>query len=323
LELDSIRKAKEGLERQIIQVKAEKEEVFLVAASKEKVVERKEADLLTLKNQVEKLKAIYDERENLLFQKESALNIRETLLDKIGITDLNIQNLIKNQEKISSLPSLDSIKLTPHFNSTTITTISNSWVFKARTQLKTYALYRILYGADFIEDSILSIIRYVDKVFLFWDDTPWGNIKSARYKGKTISIPDKIDNVVGNEIPMIIVGYFANSILLEIAQRLAKQYPHKIVVEYDHVELNTNQITHLINDLVIPKYGKPDLLLFVEWDHVWREDQLEKAIEQFLSSDLTYASSHVKECYRTPRYFTKDRDWRYVPNIKTNNYSLM
>jgi hypothetical protein len=82
------------------------------------------------------------------------------------------------------------------------------------------------------------------------------------------------------------------------------------VIEYDHSEVNVNQVTHLVNEHIIPNYGKPELLIFVEWDHVWRADQLEKAIKQFLSSGLTHASSHVKECYRTPKYVTKDRDWR-------------
>jgi hypothetical protein len=57
-------------------------------------------------------------------------------------------------------------------------------------------VYRILYGEDFIEDSIISLINYVDKVFVFWDDVPWGDVKQATYKGKTVQIPKKIDDVL-------------------------------------------------------------------------------------------------------------------------------
>lgn len=52
------------------------------------------------------------------------------------------------------------------------------------------------------------------------------------------------------------------------------------------------------------------MLIFIEWDHVWREDQFEKAIDEFYKRDLTYSSSRQLECFRTPAYIAKSRDWR-------------
>ena len=53
--------------------------------------------------------------------------------------------------------------------------------------------------------------------------------------------------------------------VVDEVRRLARQHPDKIIIEYDHVEVNSNQVTHLVNDHIIPIYGKPDLLIFIEW----------------------------------------------------------
>lgn len=50
-----------------------------------------------------------------------------------------------------------------------------------------------------------------------------------------------------------------------MAQNLSRQFPHKIIVQYDHVDTNSNQITHLVNDRILATYPKPNLLIFIEW----------------------------------------------------------
>ena len=115
------------------------------------------------------------------------------------------------------------------------------------TRPLTYAIYRVLYGEDFIQDSILSIIDYCDKIFVFWDDVPWGDVKQAKYKGNIIPIPKLIDRVVDS------------------VKELAIKFPNKIVIEFDHSDVNVNQVTHLVNDHILHSYGKPDLLIFMEW----------------------------------------------------------
>ena len=59
-----------------------------------------------------------------------------------------------------------------------------------------YAVYRCLYGEGFIQESINSITDYVDKIFVFWDDTAWGNIDHCMYKGQRVDFPKKFDNIV-------------------------------------------------------------------------------------------------------------------------------
>lgn len=50
-----------------------------------------------------------------------------------------------------------------------------------------------------------------------------------------------------------------------VANSLKDKYPEKIIVEYDHYGTNVNQITHLVNDKILPVYGRPELLIFMEW----------------------------------------------------------
>ena len=49
-----------------------------------------------------------------------------------------------------------------------------------------YAIYRCLYGEDFIQESIKSVIDHVDKVFIFWTNKPWGNTDRCMYKGEEV-----------------------------------------------------------------------------------------------------------------------------------------
>ena len=55
-----------------------------------------------------------------------------------------------------------------------------------------YAIYRCYYGEDFIQESIRSITDYVDKIFVFVDNTPWGSADECVYKGETIKFPKTI-----------------------------------------------------------------------------------------------------------------------------------
>ncbi len=133
------------------------EEMQLVLSSKDKRLARTEEELI-------KQRKSLDELANSLKYKEDELHIREL-------------ELIKREELLAKLPAVP----TP----------------LKRAKPLTYALYRVLYGEDFIQDSILSILDHVDKVFVFWDDRPWGDVKEAKYKGHMTKIPTHIDNVAG------------------------------------------------------------------------------------------------------------------------------
>jgi hypothetical protein len=153
--------------------------------------------------------------------------------------------------------------------------------------MKIYTVYRCLYGEDFIKPSLLSIKDVSDKIFVFWTDIPFGNIKSCIYRGKEIIYPKNIDNVVA---------------------KIEELKLPNLNLMYDYYENSPdNQVTHLINDLILPDNEKPDIIIFMEPDMVWRKDQLNNAIEEFINSDNLTASSRQVELWREVRYVIPER----------------
>lgn len=144
-----------------------------------------------------------------------------------------------------------------------------------------YAVYRCLYGEDFIQQSIKSIDPYVDKIFIFYDDIPWANATECKYKGKIVKFPDKFDNI------------------LEKIMELNNQ---KIILLYDHQYDNINQFTHFVNDRILPIYARPDTIMIIEVDHVFRKDQIEGAIKEFDSKGFMYASTSQIFLWKTFDY---------------------
>ncbi len=130
-----------------------------------------------------------------------------------------------------------------------------------------YAVYRCLYGEDFVQESIMSINDAVDKIFVFWDNTPWGDVTECVYKGQTVKFPKKFDKVV---------------------EKIKELNNPKIELIYDHQDTADNQLTHFVNDIILPKYEKPSIILSLKVDHVFRSDQIKKAIEEFIEKDCVF-----------------------------------
>lgn len=151
------------------------------------------------------------------------------------------------------------------------------------------AIYRCLYGADFIQDSINSIIDHVDRIYIFYDTVPWGNVTEVTYKGARIFFPKRFDNVL---------------------DKIRDIGSDKIYLIYDHVENNVNQFTHLINDIIIPKYDKPDDILIMEVDHIFKEDQLTTAINEFRLERYQHADTGQVELWKTFEYRIPERPLR-------------
>lgn len=149
-----------------------------------------------------------------------------------------------------------------------------------------YAVYRALYGEDFIQESIKSIDAYVDKIFIFWTDKVWGNVTECQYKDQIIKFSNRWDDVV---------------------QKIKELNNPKIELIYDHVENNINQFTHLINDLVLPNYKKPDLFIIPEVDHVFRKDQIELTLDLFEKSNYPHCSTKPIELWKTYQYRIPER----------------
>lgn len=152
-----------------------------------------------------------------------------------------------------------------------------------------YAVYRVLYGEDFVQYSIRSILPYVDRVFVFWDDTPWGDAQSCNYKGNQVIFPKKFDSVL---------------------ERIEEMNEPKITLLYDHRFNNINQFTHLVNERILSDYGKPDRLLIIEVDQVFRGGEFIKASVEFRHSNLLCAKTRQVEIWRGFDYQVPERDYR-------------
>lgn len=158
-----------------------------------------------------------------------------------------------------------------------------------------YAVYRCLYGEDFIQESINSISPYVDKVFVFWTNKVWGNATKCTYKGKEIIFPDKFDSVV-NKIKAI-----KNDKIV-----LIEQNPQLMGLRSEP----WNMFTLIVNNYLLKKYPKPDMIIFPEVDHVFKDDQLKGALWEFKSNNFKVAKVRQVELWRTPKYRIPERSYR-------------
>lgn len=161
--------------------------------------------------------------------------------------------------------------------------------------MKRYAIYRVLYGEDFIQESIMSIQKYVDKIFIFWTAKPFGSVKKVNYKGQEILLPKKFDNV------------------LEKIKSLYLSHVIMINAHYDH---NMNQFTDIVNKRILPYYEMPDTIIIIESDMVFRDDQAQKSIQEFESCEKDHASTRMIEFWKTPYY-------RCPGNIRAGHMGVM
>jgi Tfp pilus assembly protein PilF len=149
-----------------------------------------------------------------------------------------------------------------------------------------YAVYRCLYGEDFLLESIKSIGGLADKIFIFWDNGPWGNATECVYKGEAVKFPEKLDKVL---------------------EKIKGLNDPKIELIYDHRDTNDNQLTHFVNDIILPKYEKPSMILFLEVDHVFRQDQIKEAVEEFMEKDYVFATTDQVEVWKGLRHRLQER----------------
>ncbi|KKS77898.1 MAG: hypothetical protein UV74_C0002G0026 [Candidatus Woesebacteria bacterium GW2011_GWB1_43_14] len=150
-----------------------------------------------------------------------------------------------------------------------------------------YAVYRCLYGEDFIQESIRSIRDYVDKIFIFWDDKPWGDIESCIYKGEEVKFPKKFDNIL---------------------DKIQELNDPKVVLIHDHVENNLGQFTHLINDIILKNWQKPDLFIVIEVDHVLKQSEMKRALGHMSSGQIRHATTKPLELWKTYEYRIPERN---------------
>ncbi len=157
-----------------------------------------------------------------------------------------------------------------------------------------YAVYRILYGEDFIAESIKSVLPHVDKVFVFWTDQALGGATSAVYRGEQVAF-----------------GLHPGEPFDDWRDRVEEIDTDKIVIEKHHHPNFTGQFTIHVNDLILPRFPRPDTILSLEPDHVFRADQIEAALTEFEGGNHAAAKTRQVELWRTPSYrCDPERPWR-------------
>lgn len=144
-----------------------------------------------------------------------------------------------------------------------------------------YAVYRPFYGEDFIKESILSILPHVDKVYFCYSDVPFGH----PLEGVPIKVNEPLDGC------------------LKIVQDLCREdltAASKIVIRCQQGVTPRNQFSKIIKEF-IPDL--PDIMMCMEPDQVWHEEELKKAINEVKAGEGNYFHAQQIECWRVP-------DWR-------------
>lgn len=153
-----------------------------------------------------------------------------------------------------------------------------------------YAVYRCLYGEDFVQASINSVAGHVDKIFVFWTDKPWGGATGCVYKGEHVEFPDKFDSII---------------------EKVEELDSPKITLVKAHTDTPWNQLTYFTNNILLREYDRPDTIVFPEIDHVFREDQVVGAFDEFDRGGLRCAMTRQVELWRTPEYRIPERPHRH------------
>jgi len=158
-----------------------------------------------------------------------------------------------------------------------------------------YAVYRALHGAGTIEASLRSVLSHAEKAFVFWTDKAFGDVTGCNFDGARIEFPKQFDNVVA------------------VVKKLKEEFGDRIVLEYDHWGKPDNQFTHFVNDIILPKHRKPDIVLCMAPDMVWRRDQLAKALQEFVQLNRPCATCGQVELWKTYAYRVPERKHRVGP----------
>lgn len=177
-----------------------------------------------------------------------------------------------------------------------------------------YAVYRVLYGEDFIKESIKSLCFNADKIFICIADKPFGNTTGVNYKGQWISWPEKFDNV-RTKIQELIDEDEA----LPVFPKPPKlNFKDRIVIIDDYCASPKNQLTHIVNDLILPNYPHPDMIIMMEPDHVFSESGARDALcfeMEETPDSVRCATLDQIEYWKTPHWRIPNRPNRMGPII--------
>ena len=153
--------------------------------------------------------------------------------------------------------------------------------------MRTTAIYRTLYGSDFLAESLAAVYPYCDNILCLISRDIFGGRRMVRYFGKDIYIPHDIDGV--------------ESAILAWKSKFDRDNKIDIIPNPYAAKLH-GQMQSIVNDLVIPRYD-PTHVFLVEPDEVWHESAIDTLFEIARTTDadeIMAAACHL--FWRSYRY---------------------
>lgn len=171
-------------------------------------------------------------------------------------------------------------------------------------QAKVVAVYRLLYGSDFIGESLGSIYDACDVILCFVGRRPFGGLPSVRYFGHEIYFPHDVDGVSD-----AIRGWAREH---DPAGKVR-------IIENPYAAVLKNQLGRLVDEFVLPEYDCTHVLQ-VEGDEVWRSDALAalmNAIEDDAADEILSTNDLF---WRSPRFVSRrNNPYAVVRAIRTQD----
>ncbi len=155
--------------------------------------------------------------------------------------------------------------------------------------MKIVAIYRLLYGSDFLAESLASIYPHVDRVLCMVTREMFGGRRVVSYFGRDVYLPHDIDGVT------------------DTIRDFQRQHdPDNKVELLDNPFGATliGQLSSIVNEIAAPRHD-PTHVMLVEPDEVWRPDLLARAINAARDprvDEVMAAPPHL--FWRSPRYVT-------------------
>lgn len=151
-----------------------------------------------------------------------------------------------------------------------------------RPQYHLVAVYpSVLYGEDFVVESIDSILQYVEKVFVVMMTRPWGATAGVMYKGVWVPWPQKFD---------------------ETHELIASMKEPRVEIIEAYKLSPWNRWGFAVNDIVC-KMCNPKEVILIDPDCVFSADEAKRTFSEW-DSHLEYfwAQPSQIELWRTPAW---------------------
>jgi hypothetical protein len=162
----------------------------------------------------------------------------------------------------------------------------------------TVAIYRLLYGSDFLGESLASIYPAVDRILCYVTRDMFGGRRVVKYFGRDVYLPHDIDGVTD-----AIAAWKASNDPAGKVEIIRNPWGSRLI----------GQLSNIVNEHVIPRL-QPTHVMLVEPDEVWRPDVLNRLMTAAASGD---ADEYMAA---PPHLFW--RSFRYV-SARSNPYCVL